>query len=608
MSVRRPFDRTLWALWASAVFVFLLVVAAGLAVADRRSSQSPPQNSAAKIQVSRPKYQLKLALDFDHGSYTGTEHVRWTNAGDHAASVIFFHLYSNIRSDQPGPAATPASAAEVPPAPDEPRIEVTEVRSIAGGTPLVFVLDDQATTLRVNLREPVAAGASTELTLNFKGSVPEIDAEETGLVTHVIKQVSAAIRSERENRCAREINFRSRGVMFLGTAFPLLAVRDGDDWKRKVEPSIGDLVFAEAADFEVTIQAPDGVAVFTSGPEGKSEGAPSHYFSGTALRDFAVIAGRGLRSDQRTVGAVTVRSVFLSEHERVGRRVLTTSAEAVRIYQSRFGQLPFATITVAEAPLVAGLGSTEFAGFDVIASAFYVDFDSPAMRNMPELIREQRASLEDSLEWTVGRLVAHQWWGAAVGNDPAREPVLDEALACWSALLYYRETYGEERAAIALQDQLQGVYRLYRTFGGEDQAADRASRDYKNSFQYAAIVMTKGALMLTELQRQLGDKRFFAAMQSYYQANLLEIADMGDLRGAFIAEAPIEQRRMVARTFNRWLSSKRGDEDIAPPDRQLADSLGLPARPETQKSGERNAFTVFGRLGKFFWQQMTRIH
>ena len=118
--------------------------------------------------------------------------------------------------------------------------------------------------------------------------------------------------------------------------------------------------------------------------------------------------------------------------------------------------------------------------------------------------------------------------------------------------------------------------------------------------------MTKCALMFAELQRLLGDDRFFAALQSYYQANLLEIADVGDLRGAFIAEAPIEQRRMVARTFNRWLSSKRGDEDIAPPDKQLAASLGLPSKPENQK-GDRNAFTVFGRLGKFFWQQVTRI-
>jgi len=68
------------------------------------------------------------------------------------------------------------------------------------------------------------------------------------------------------------------------------------------------------------------------------------------------------------------------------------------------------------------------------------------------MIREQRASLEESLRVTVGHLVAHQWWGAAVGNDPAREPLLDEALACWSALLLLREAYGPKRAEAAMND------------------------------------------------------------------------------------------------------------------------------------------------------------
>jgi len=110
-----------------------------------------------------------------------------------------------------------------------------------------------------------------------------------------------------------------------------------------------------------------------------------------------------------------------------------------------------------------------------------------------------------------------------------------------------------------------------------------------------------------ELQVQLGEDKVFAALRSYYKANLFEIAELDDLRGALIAEAPIEQRRTVARTFSRWLSGKRGDEDIAPPDAELAASLGIPNKPTQQRGGERTAFTAFAKLGKFFWQQMTRI-
>jgi hypothetical protein len=532
--------------------------------------------------------------------------VRWVNQSEHAASVLYFHLYSNLRADQ-SPTSTSSSSQSLES--EEPRIGITEVRSATDGAPLVYSIDDQGTTLRVNLREPVDSGKSTEVLIGFKGSVPEVDPDETGLTTHVVKQVSAALRGDRELRRARDLNFRCRGVMLLGTAYPVLAVRDGDEWMRKLEPSVGDIIFNEVADYEVSIAVAPGVVVFTNAGQDhdKSNREKTYVFSGAALRDFAIIAGRNLRSEQREIGETTLRSVFVPEHERIGKQVLAMAEDSFKIFKSRFGSLPFNTITIAEAPLVAGVGSAEFAGLEVIASAFFVDFDSAAVRNLPEIIREQRPSVEESLEWSVARLMAHQWWGAAVGNDPAREPVLDEAMASWSALLYFRELYGEQKAAAIREDQLRGVYRLYRTFGGDDMDANRPSRDYRNTFQYSAVVTSKGALMFDQLQRLIGDEKLLAAFRNYYQANLLEIAELDDLRGALVAEAPIEQRRAVARTFNRWLASKRGDEDIAKPDQELAMSLGLPAKPNQQRGNDRGALGAFARVGKFFWQQMTRI-
>jgi hypothetical protein len=395
--------------------------------------------------------------------------------------------------------------------------------------------------------------------------------------------------------------------MLLGTAYPVLAVRGGDDWMRKIEPSVGDMIFNEAADYEVSIAIAPGVAVFTSaGQDQDKSTADKIVFAGAALRDFAIIAGRNLRSEQTQVGETTLRSIFIPEHATIGKRVLAMAEDSLRIFTSRFGPLPFKTLNIAEAPLIAGLGSNEFSGLEVIASAYYVDFDSPAVRNLPEIIREQRPSVEESLEWGVAHLVAHQWWGTAVGNDPAREPVLDEAMASWSALLYFRETYGQQKAALVLDDQLQGVYRLYRTFGGDDMDANRPAREYRNTFQYAAVVTTKGALMLVQLRRLLGDEKLLAALRKYYQANLLKIAALDDLRTAIITEAPVEQKRAVMRLFTRWLEGKHGDEDIAKPDRELATSLGLPPKPN-QGGRDRNPLNAFARVGKFFWQQVTRI-
>ena len=579
------------------MFVVCLLVCVIYAAATCQEANAQTSTKPAE----RHFYKIDLKIDFDRRTYSGVERVRWINRGEKPTSVIYFHLYPNMRSGDQQFLTSPTTAES-----DEPRIDIVEVRAGADNGPLYSSLDDQGTTLRINLREQVAPEGTTEVVIKFKGSVPEIDRDETSLTTHVVKQVSAALRSERETRRARDINFLCRGVMLLGTAYPVLAVRDGDEWRRKLEPSVGDFVFNEAADYEVTVETNSGVEVFTSGPETSSQADKSQTFTGSALRDFAILAGRGLRVEHTEVHGVDVRSIYLAEHERVGKRALVVAANALRVFTSLFGPLPFKTISIAEAPLVAGLGSCEFSGLNVIASAYFVDFDSPAIRNLPEIIREQRPSVEESLEWAVAHLIAHQWWGAGVGNDPAREPLLDEALSSWSALLYYKRTYGEEKAAAVLNDQVRGVYRLYRTFGGDDMDANRPARDYRNTFQYAAIVSAKGALMFVDLQRTLGEEKIFDALRNYYQANLYEIAQLEDLRIALVAEAPVEQRRLVGRTFTRWLTAKRGDEDIAPPDQELAATLGIPAKQTPQKSGD-NPFNAVAKVGKFFWQQVTRI-
>jgi hypothetical protein len=585
----------------------LALLSAPHALARRANSQTD-----ARPEGARTRYDIKLSLDFAARRYEGTERVRWVNRDDRPASIIYFHLYPNLRVVEPRDSASPAASTQPAAADeeDEPRLEVT--RAEQAGRPLSFALEDGGATLRLTLREPLAAGAVTEIELSFRGTVPEIGADETSLPAHVVQQVGAALRDTREVRRARDINFMARGVMLLGSFYPVLAARVGDEWRRRIEPTVGDVVFTDVADYAVTVETASGVAVHGSGAVAASNGGARgdatsvrHDFVGRELRGFALIAGRGLRAEERAVAGLRVRSVFTAEHEKTGRRALEVAAQCARIFTERFGPLPMETVTIAEAPLVAGLGSTEFAGLAVVASAFYVDFDSPAVRGLPEIVREQRASFEDSLEFAVAQGVAHQWWGGTVGSDPAREPILDEALAHWSALLYVRETRGEEQARLTQEDQLRGVYQLYRTFGGEDMPADRPAREYRNSFQYAAIVAAKGALMLVSLRQLLGEEQYFRALRSFYESERLGIAEVSDLRAALSAGAEPQQRRAISRLFERWLTERRGDEDIAPPNPQLAGALGLPTEPQTQ--GEPRDRNAFSRLGRFFWRQMTRI-
>ncbi len=601
-----------------------------------RLSNSQQTNSPTANEIERASYVINLDLDFDNRRYAGTERVRWTNNGDSPTSTLYFHLYANMRPSKDALTnVTQIDDVEQNFEADEPRIEILAARAVESNQALSFILDEGATLLRVPLHASVAARASVTIEIDFRGSVPEIDAEETGLLAHVVQQVDSVLRDVREVRRARELQFYARGVMLLGAFYPILAVRDGDDWRRdKAILSVGRVLHTEVADYDVRVTSDRDLKIFTSGAETKStlvvtsiddksnaatidnnSRAPRlmRRFKSRNLREFALLAGHTLNVKEASAAGVTVRSIYLPEHEATARRALVTATEAVKIFTRNFGALPLGPqINIAEAPLVAGRGSAKFAGLGIVASAFYVDFDSPVVRNLPELVREQRQSVEDSLEWTIAQAVAREWWGASVGSDAEREPVLDESLANMSALIYYRARYGDERATAAMEDQLRGVYVVYRTFGGEDTQANRAASDYRNSFQFSAIVAGKGALMLESLRRVIGDAHFFRALADYYKTNQNELADIDDLRDSFIATAPIEtaiNRRFIKQHFNRWLDERRGDTDIAPPNPQLASALGLntlnTSPPDERAAGSnRNRFS---RLGIFFWKQMTRI-
>src|SRR5215470_13376610 len=70
---------------------------------------------ALKAQTpDRHSYKIDLKIDFERLTYTGTERVQWINRGEKPTSIIYFHLYPNLRTgDQPITTTAPET--------DEPR-------------------------------------------------------------------------------------------------------------------------------------------------------------------------------------------------------------------------------------------------------------------------------------------------------------------------------------------------------------------------------------------------------------------------------------------------------------------------------------------------------
>src|SRR6187200_3028718 len=77
------------------------------------------RGQAPAKEPERNRYEIKLKLNFDERSFTGTERVRWVNRGDRTTSNLYFHLYSNVRVEGQ---SNPSGARSTNPESDEPRL------------------------------------------------------------------------------------------------------------------------------------------------------------------------------------------------------------------------------------------------------------------------------------------------------------------------------------------------------------------------------------------------------------------------------------------------------------------------------------------------------
>ena len=228
-------------------------------------------------------YELAARLFPDESRVEGSVRILYASAAPGRFPTVWLHLHQNLHSEG---------------VPREEPVEITggiNVRGLAvDGDPLEE-LDDPitpgqtgyhiaGTLMEIAPQEPLQAGDSMEITMDFDFVVPESGAGRMG-------------RSERE-------------VYFIGYWFPKMAVLD-DLRIWNVDPYLGRGEFYDGfADYSVEISVPEGWTVMGTGELQN----PQEVFSALTLERLAearesdsrvVIAGRG----ERGIGAVTREGV-----------------------------------------------------------------------------------------------------------------------------------------------------------------------------------------------------------------------------------------------------------------------------------------------------------
>ncbi len=440
------------------------------------------------------RYDIDLTVGVESLILAGKQTTVYTNNQDHAFDELYFNLFPNSSRFAASMEVTSVAVGDVQ---EEP------------------LYDNGGTVLRVPLPEPLAPGESVTVGLDFTARVPHV--QKNYYLVFVMAQ----------------------GVLSLGDWHPMVAVYDEEGWNLAYpEGTIGEIVYSESAFYTVRLTLPQGLGldVIATGVEAErtSNGDGTEtvvYYSGP-VRDFHLLLSDRYEVAGATVGDTIINSFYWPEHEACGKEALAFAEAALGLYDQLFGSYPFTELDLAEADLWPW--AIEWPGLILVGEPLYSD---------PE---------EECGEWHVVHEVAHQWWYSVVGNDQVDHPWLDEALANYSTVLYYRLLRDADTAEAAFEEHIRGRYEAYvRAYG--DGIVGGPTRHYTRA-SYYPLVYAKGALFLEALQELMGDDAFFDGLQSYYRGYKYGVARPE----GFLQTMEGAHGGSLEEFYRRWVQSAEG--------------------------------------------------
>lgn len=324
----------------------------------------------------------------------------------------------------------------------------------------------------------------------------------------------------------------TQSTVNLGNFYPVLCAYTTEGWAENPYYCHGDPFVSECADYEVNFTLPPEYALATSGEQlsrTTTGEQTTYHFEQKNARDFAVVLSKNFKTATKRVSGCEVTIYYTGETQ--PDSLLTAACESVEYFSKTFGNYSYPTLSVVMTPLcVSGM-------------------EYPALTMISDSISE-----EDAI-YTVVHEVAHQWWYAMVGSDQVNCAWQDEGLAEYSALCFFESNpaYGLTRTS-ALGNAIKS-YRAYysvynQIFGKADTSMTRNLSEFSGEYEYVNVAYNKGLLAFESVRTAMGDRKFFNALKSYFNANKFSLASPEELISHFTALHDVEG------IFNSYIEGK----------------------------------------------------
>lgn len=311
---------------------------------------------------------------------------------------------------------------------------------------------------------------------------------------------------------------RSGSSSTLAGWYPILAPRGSDGWQGVADAGYGEPYFSDASYYRVHLELPSEYQVIASskltGHQSKTHSTIWTFNSEHPIREFTFAVSS---TWQFTTGKAGPVQLVVASNGEPAETAMVYAREALEFFQEIYGPYPYSYLNIAFVPL------ENFAGMEY-----------------PGLVL--LSSLAPFSPSVVVHEIAHQWWYNLVGNDSIREAWIDEGLAEYSTLLFYRKYnpafYHSKLTEIAYLADM------------SPRPLNLPLGKYANEQAYRNVVYGHGVWAWLELEKHTGAERLWEALsyiQKYYRYQIINQEDLAIIMTYF--------GRLPEGYFNRYFGT-----------------------------------------------------
>jgi hypothetical protein len=262
-------------------------------------------------------------------------------------------------------------------------------------------------------------------------------------------------------------------------------------WEINPAGRVGEHLSYDLADFEVEIRFPDKTPsqVIAAPTAEQAAGNGIKKFTHLSARNFYLSISPLYKIVSQQVGDVTINGYVFPEHLESGNSALGYTANALSYFSSIFTPYQHKTFSFVEADFADGM---EGDGIFFLNKNYFAYTDGP----------------KSGLCALSAHETAHQWWFAQVTNNPAINPWMDESLATYSELIYYRKWYPD----------LTDWWWQYRVFAFKPVGNIAGTiYDFQSYRPYVNAVYLHGVVFLDAVYQKMGQDAFITFLKQYAQ-------------------------------------------------------------------------------------------